>query len=1413
MDHEFSTRLGHFYELAIKRGILTYLDFCLAPKERKQKQFRNRLPQQWFDLSLHSVMKAMEDHQTSSITAKKTLSTLLEATHVQGFFHGQTVTKLILMRMNASHDPHCLGEIRGTLAVHGVYAPLDLEDIQGNEQEDRFTSRVRTFVDGFGIEDQEIIAGYRKTGHPIQADCILLLGNGNENHLFVIEVSQSQIFDVLNEKYDFRDQYIHQLMVRNEIASFRKKSAFNIVNMEGNAAIFDAADSMAYYLAPFVTGDKTAFKLFQACSYATKLAPVLIRHWDKIFEKKKHYKDKPLLVHAMALTNLGIEALASPFATPFCPENGTSQSWKLMEVLGSLYEHGKQSTPQGTYLKTQTRSTCRVTRHMLKHLEGLIGNPEQSAKFLSEKTNKYPKIFRDLHDKLSRGQYLSPNYGSSLSCLLTKTATVAEEVDGVLNPSDKLNESDVRKWLDIKDKPKAKAFFDAEDPDEEILTQAHKLGELHLRNLHHAAIRCFLSSHASPDGNPIRVLCLEGHPGIGKTTAIREAVQQSSEGILMFYASPRILINESVCEDFAQVYEGQSPIVSITTNDNLRSGFGFYLKERSPELYELKRRRRELQKVVVCRGGPPCNPSVPPEIYRLTPDEENALLEENLNRKIRVQNIDDQNDRISAENKGGVLETLFLAARELTHKEGVTRLVITSSLQAYRQTAQKGKHVNSTAAHFGKIFRTSFNEAARNWDEWRGKEFHEALSERYEFAQKIPHILVMIDEVTGDGAGVLMANDLYRILYIELVAPFQHASKPCPFRITFILSDASLTNERTMAAFLRKAHYADDVRAGTVFVDRMPKCAPFQIADHPILIGGRNNPSAKPQTEWKQMAEALHVMASAFPARKAEFVYHFNDMQYQMPDNKSSFLLEKKEFERNQLVKIALDALRKRHNSGQQVMVYVQDKKELEEIQKLILVEAHPHILNPRDIEIVTSDSMRSRESKAKFLRYRDRKKLFLSTSTASRGISFPRLTCILAHVQTFNIEQGLAEINQLIYRCRGKIEKSEDDPIKWPEYGDSLDKEIHILVSNYRHSEDPAKDSGVSALQEERQIQNSIAILAMIRGAILTRIRGEAGLGHRKVAVVPVGEIGDEPVGAGIFEAVRNFATGARTHRMTAQTRKTIETATHLIRKIFNRDAAKIRPRTNFKVAPRPFLIEHFWEPSPHKSPGPGRAALHWGKPLIPKDVEDTKTMITNDLDFLVGSVWMSRLSNERAIDEEFHFDFMDPSLFRDMQCLRHTLIELTRNHKNAPPEIKANARKILSILDLYHDTHSQNGNSKSQKNLSEGLRKHDLWVVTPSTYNLCKETVFDEEDHSLERLQKAQAEWLDILWNRARLHGRATLVAPFTTHYKDVPFAMFHFRGDPTGMGRVSDPDNVLTTHAFNVFNLLLLTQDSGS
>jgi hypothetical protein len=446
---------------------------------------------------------------------------------------------------------------------------------------------------------------------------------------------------------------------------------------------------------------------------------------------------------------------------------------------------------------------------------------------------------------------------------------------------------------------------------------------LSLRDMHAAAIVAGLKR---AERGALNVLALEGNPGIGKTTAIRTHLSQKSDGYLFLYVSPRVVINRDVTESLARGEGGQpTGILTLTTNAQLIASAERW-HARQVELGRAT--KHKVSCAVVADGVRDLVKPVNSPLLVLDPKDEEDIDAEHAAVKVRKDQLSEHEDLVQDRPLMGVLKGMALTAKELLQlNPDVTRMVLTAALQGFRERANR----TTTIEALSSLFVNRAKAAA-------GRE------ERRLLAKKMPTIVVMVDELAGDGAGAPFVHAVADWLNNEFLACFEDAGEDSPFTVTLVVSDASLGNEVVLERYLN----AGDSTPDKVLVSKSPGEQPFRLAVTDVRIG---QPRRKRKT--------LHVMTNSFPASELHIHYRVKMTALRLEESKRSpgEMQSPREAIRDQageaMKRSAADEVLKALAAGaRQVIYFAQDKLLLRDLRVMLLEEA-PEELHHDNVHVL----------------------------------------------------------------------------------------------------------------------------------------------------------------------------------------------------------------------------------------------------------------------------------------------------------------------------------------------------------------------------------------------------------------------------------------------------------------------------
>ncbi len=609
-----------------------------------------------------------------------------------------------------------------------------------------------------------------------------------------------------------------------------------------------------------------------------------------------------------------------------------------------------------------------------------------------------------------------------------------------------------------------------------------------LRDIHAAAVVAGLSA-AQP--GKMNVLGLEGNPGIGKTTAVTRYLSKQQSGYLFLYVSPRVVINRDVTEKLARKNGQPSGILTVTTNAQIISAAERYHRSLVEKGVE---ERRHIDGAVVVDGVLKLKKPVS-SVLLLSPEEEHEIEAKHPGSRIGKRTLSENEDEVEERPLMGVLSAMSATTRELLAlNKDVNRVVLTAAIQGFRE---KGNGRNTIQA-----LEKLFHETGE-----KGRMRKVGLDERRTFAKRMPTIIVMVDELAGDGAGAPFVHAVARWLKEEFIDPFE--GQACPFTVILVVSDASLGNEVVLDRYLNAGNNTPD----KVLVSHSRGKKPFDLAVTKVRIG-----SSKPNV--------LHVMTNSYPASELVIRYRVNLSAVRIEERMTQpGLLEtprqaiRRAADEALLQNAAVEIEKAIAAGAQQVIYFAQDKLFLRSL-RAVLKENKKLGLNSDNVQILDSSVPASWRKKLIEEETRDTIKVFLMTSSGARGVSFPKTDWIIAAVPRFNVESALMEIAQLIYRGRGMYRDTDGEEVS----GDKIPRTLVMLVDDFLVHEDE-----LDRRQWLRQSLDLMTLLVMLRATIFTRITGDAGL-RQSLALVPVGKVGVEELLSLMSQYVTQFLSEADT-------------------------------------------------------------------------------------------------------------------------------------------------------------------------------------------------------------------------------------------------------------------------------------------
>lgn len=1179
----------------------------------------------------------------------------------------------------------------GKLQLLALWCPLTLPG-DGKELGLRLLADREAFHKEFRMQGV-LDAHLSGKGQPANADFVLWLsGDHREDYLLVQEYS----FDMPRAIPDYTNQEAHLDELMRHRRLIDNRSVFARVTAEVDGESFELSEDIRHHLGALTSGNKPFYKLCQACSYAESTATWLRR--DGALTKDCN-------VRALALTPNGLESLAAWFRT----SAGEEPRRQLMQQMGKAYrETRKLSDGDEDGLTAQVES---VFTNVLRRLP-----------------TELKKGMRELRSPPRPGE----DYNFAFK----------ETVPEFANPADDYELAVAKGMVD--DNPALTSFFGCPAPDAlmPLMVERAREGRVSLRDVHAAAIVAGMQRSVR---GKVNVIALEGNPGIGKTTAVRQYLEKKPEGYLFLYVSPRVIINRDVTESLARKDGVPTGILTVTTHAALiASAPRWYLNE----VKEGRATYKHVDGAVVADG---VEHLVKPNgsVLVISPEEEQEIEAAHAGSRIAKTTISENEDIVEERSLIGVLSGMSDTTRELLAlNPDVNRVVLTAALQGFREKGG-GK---TTMDALSKLFKSSAADPA-------------GVRERKGFSSRIPNIVVMVDELAGDGAGAPFVHAVASWLHKEFIGCFE--SEPSPYTVTLVVSDASLGNDVVLSRYLNAGPRTPD----KVLVSKSRGKRAFDLAVTDVRIG-----DGGPK-------RTLHVMTNSFPASELVVEYKVN-LTAVRPEEKPTGEMETA---RQAVRRVASDAvmdgakaeiLGALAGGAQQVIYFAQDKNFLGDLRNALSKE--PELGDGR-VEVLDASVPGYKRKKLIEPATRDQVKVFLMTSSGARGVSFPRTDCIIAAVPRFNVEAALMEIAQLIYRGRGHYKDANGNSVS----GDKVPRRLVMLVDDYLLSEEE-----MDPRQWLRQSIDLMTLLVMLRATILTRITGDAGL-RQSLALVPVGAVGLEELVSLMSQNVTQF----------------VKEAEVIWRRLKDEDKVTLVKRAQANVIE---LFSHTKLQASARKDKDRRTMVRYqdakdlcemaSGPLRPLLVHAAEGTSVPDHLFVSGPAF---LENWGDFDKLEVFSFEGHTTEVNQVSRRVIAQLLTIDEDRAfPQNLRQPAANLLRLLQR------EKKDAANEFNTLKNLKSPNTWISIPAGYL---------QFMAVERLREGRPfEVVDPeLWREGLAQGLSatSAVMPPIPRYAEYPWAASVGNANPLKLDTVFDDRYFMASNELNLLNVLLLSAETGA
>ncbi|EFI33083.1 helicase domain protein [Desulfonatronospira thiodismutans ASO3-1] len=1299
-----SSLWGQAFEIAVKRGVLAFLI-----KEELLSLSHQELSD-WQNCRISSIKNSLlQELGIIDQTLQEHTEQALAHMFINGYGLGWSCIRQWLNTLKSSLKVRK----KDKLTLDAIWCPLALPGKNRDsltEHNDSFQQVGVNFLKCFNLDltDNPGILAWK--GGPARSDFTLMVTvnkKGSITHnLLVLEFS----YFCPQATYDYSRENDHLEELSRYVGMMDKRGVFSRVTAELSQGKFDLSPTLSSHLAAFTSKDKPFYKLCQGASYVDTTLTLL---------KSQNIFKGPVNTKVMAVTSAGIESLSAEYLG----ETHDSRTM-LMKQLGKTYR--KTSIDK---FSTQQQSDQALNKEIKMAFNQLLASLPADFKKQCKNLNELPipgqSICYDFQEKLDR-------------FYLPSTIVHSQEVEDLIGSDEKTDSYFIERT--------------GKNAREIIGTEFSGLstkGKSTLRDLHAAAV---VSGLKAGKKGQVNVLALEGNPGIGKTTAVKNFLTDSDrQGYLFLYLSPRVVINKDVNAKFSSA--GQD-ILTISTNakliSNAASAYAHY--------YQVDGGESRINSVAIVRGVDDFTIPGSSTIWMAGPEMEDYIESYSGASRNRKTSLDERTDMVQEKPVPGVLRTIATSAGSLARENpGINRIVMTAALQSYKQTV-KGSTIDSLS----KIF---VNDNPKSVP---GK------AERFKMAERFPNILVMLDEVAGDGSGSLFVHTITKWLERHFIDPFAGDTEGSPFTVHLIIADASLGNELIM-----ESHLANESRAPEkVLISPSTGSYPFKPAVSSFKIGGRTR-------------QVLHIMTNSYPATELSVRYLCKLHYIQPGERPDGTPMSIRERIRDQAEDLLLNSAKNeimasvRKGAGQTIF-FAQHKDFLTRIRDSLLEERSAEIsdqleFKPWEVAIIDSSVEPSKREQIIKPENRDKVRVFLMTSSGARGVSFPLATRIIAAIPRFNIESSLMELAQLIYRGRGHRTDSETGKVI---NCDEVPRELVMLIDDFLPIEDMKTDIRLWL----RRSSDLLTLIIMLRGTIHTRITGDAGMSRKRFAIVPVGLIGLSELSTSMSKTVHDFITEGTTFKLREKTlteeKKVVAAAVKNAVELFGGyDFQLNNPLNEQKSFSDMQEIKEFIR----------QAKSSTGK-LIPGSSDSIPVLPDNI--YCIGPFWLESWSKDDG-------KFMESQRFETFSA------DYTRKEKSFAGQLKhiGSNNRINTDLrrhawDIYRLIARQNESIRLTYSSQKNIYSRHVWLSLPLNYPQFCRTVIDGSERAVNL--KYPEEWKEAL---SRTMPHAGHYIPIIAEYETFPFAISLGSPDPARLDIIFDDRYFMASTELNLLNTLLL------
>ena len=825
---------------------------------------------------------------------------------------------------------------------------------------------------------------------------------------------------------------------------------------------------------------------------------------------------------------------------------------------------------------------------------------------------------------------------------------------------------------------------------------------------------------------------LTGNPGIGKTTAITNFLKSHlEEGFLLFYISPRTQVNHDLIHKFTTENSQDKKLF----NDKL-----FCINTNSILIQE-----NDNNATVKYYSNQHQNDFTYKNVKFINHNSEIKTGKQNQEKFYRrtIDTIEYKKQQTT-----GVLHSICQGIHAIIDDKISNNIVATVSTQSLKITPNG----SNTLQHLEKIFLSAYSKK-------RGVN----PDKMCKISQRIKHLFIMIDEITGDDSGVNFLQGINNFLSKHQLTKKKDGFNAYGFNTKVIVADASIVEQEVIQQHLSQTSSEPDK---IYFRTAKSKAEPLSVQHF--------NFKKRP---------AININANSYPASSLKITYKvfIQSIKFNKNDWKNT--------QANQLTKAVDSAILydikfflDNYSSGQ-LLVYIQNKRRLKDLIKSIK-NSQKKFDEYRDyLEIHAS---LYDENRKKIDEYKEDAKIVFMTSSASRGLSFPKAKNILVEIPRFQIEKNLMEVIQVIYRARGQYQ--ENGEIKTLE---NQEKQIIFYLSDSAIYYPKDKESSLEDYSEERKLSleesmiNLLNILLILKLSIMTRIEGAGNLGKKNFLMIPIGGKSISTAGNSFSEKMTNLIRELKNEHNRHPEKQILQHVYSSLKQIL-KEATFSLPNSNSKNITYLSLIRSF-------------------QTQLPK----LFNQLDKFLDFgnietchMTGNLLVIPIPKEK-LKEIYQIGLEDPIRKFANNELVKKMLAISKS-KDCPPNIKSAIENPLGLVNLLK---GDKGNIDTTQWFKQNSQNSDQYYAVPLFVFITGELMskyFKEELEEEEEEEEIQFRNLLSRYVHSLYPAYNTL--PIGRQYKEFPFIFFRSYSLEEMRKKIYSDRYILTSNELNILNLIL-------